>query len=186
MQEQRREFLATLARLTPESLVFLDESGAKTNMTRLYGRAPRGARVVDYSAHGHWKTTTMLGAVRLEGVTAGLVVDAATDGMVFLTFVERVLVPALRPGDVVVMDNLGAHKGAKAREAIEAAGARVLFLPPYSPDLNPIESMWAKVKQCLRSAAARTFEALVEAIAQAWRQVTRSDCRGFFHGCGYV
>jgi len=186
VRERREAFLQTLASVAPDRLVFLDESGAKTNMTRLYGRAPRGQRVLDQTPHGHWQTTTMIGAVRCRGVCAGLVVDAATDAAVFETFIEQLLVPALRPGDVVMMDNLAAHKGAAVRLAIESVGATVLFLPPYSPDFNPIESMWSKVKQLLRSAAARTLESLWEAVGQALRAITPDDCRGFFHGCGYA
>ena len=154
-------------------------------MTPLYGRALRGERVVDHAPHGHWCTTTMIGAVCLCGVCAAMVVDAPTDAMVFETFIEQLLVPTLRQGDVVVMDNLAAHKGAAVRAAIEAVGAEVLFLPPYSPDYNPIESMWSKVKQFLRRAAARTFDTLVATIGDALRSVTIDDCHGFFAGCGY-
>ena len=144
-----------------------------------------GERVVAHVPHGHWATTTMIGAVRLGGVDAAMVIEASTTAMVFETYVEQVLLPTLRPGDVVVMDNLSAHKGVAVLEAIESAGATLMFLPPYSPDLNPIESMWSKVKQFLRRAAARTFDTLVTAIGDALRSVTRDDCQGFFAGCGY-
>ena len=127
----------------------------------------------------------MIGAVRLHGVDAAMVIEAATNAMVFETYVEQVLVPTLRPGDVVVMDNLSAHKSVAVREAIEAVGAELLFLPPYSPDFNPIESMWSKVKQFLRRAAARTFDTLVAVIGDALRSITLDDCQGFFAGCGY-
>ena len=185
MKAAREAFAETLASIEPQRLVFLDESGAKTNMTPLRGRSLRGERVVDHAPHGHWCTTTMIGAVRWRGVCAGLVVDAPTDAVVFETFIEQLLVATLCPGDVVVMDNLAAHKGAAVREAIEAVGAAVLFLPPYSPDFNPIESMWSKVKQFLRHAAARTFDTLVAAIGDVLRSVTLDDCHGFFAGCGY-
>lgn len=185
MKMARETFAATRVSIDLDRLVFLDESGAKTNMTPLHGRALRGERVVDHAPYGHWCTTTMIGAVGLRGVCAAMVVDAPTDAAVFETFIEQLLVPTLRSGDVVVMDNLAAHKGPAVREAIEAVGAEVLFLPPYSPDFNPIESMWSKVKQFLRRAATRTFDTLVAAIGDALRSVTLDDCRGFFTGCGY-
>jgi transposase len=168
-----------------EKLVFIDESGAKTNMTRTRGRAPRGVRVIDKVPHGHWKTTTMISAIRTTGPFAAALVSGATDGDVFLAYVEHALVPELRPGDVVILDNLQPHKATGVREMVEAAGARLLYLPPYSPDFNPIENMWSKVKQHLRSAAARTFEALQAAVWAALDRVTPSDCAGFFRHCGY-
>ena len=164
----------------------VDESGAATNMARPYARAPVGERAVGPVPWGHWKVTTILGAVRPSGVAAAMTVDAPTDRDVFLSFVGRVLAPALRPGDVVVMDNLAAHKAAGVREAVEAAGARVLYPPPYSPDLSPIEKMWSKVKKLLRDAAARTQQALESAIAAALGAVTASDCAGWFRSCGYA
>jgi transposase len=166
--------------------VFLDESGARTSMTRTRGRAPRGVRVVEAVPHGHWRTTTMIGAVRLDGPFAAAVVGGATDADVFRAYVEHVLAPDLRPGDVVVLDNLQPHKASGVREAVEAAGATLLYLPPYSPDFNPIENMWSKVKAHLRAAAARTYEALQEAITHAIHAVTADDCRGFFRHCGYL
>lgn len=166
-------------------LVFLDESGAKTNMTRLYGRAPRGQRLVEHTPGGHWCTTTMLSALRHDRVEAPLVIEGAMDSLVFRGYVERMLAPTLRTGDVVVMDNLSPHKSRGVQEAIEARGARVRYLPPYSPDFNPIEPMWSKVKQHLRSAAARTHRCLVNAVGNALRSVTPDDCRGFFRGYGY-
>ena len=169
-----------------ERLVFLDESGAKTNMTRTHGRAPRGVRVVDKVPHGHWKTTTMISAVRTDGPFAAALVNGATDTDVFLAYVEHVLAPELRDGDVVVMDNLAPHKDPKVRELIESAGASLVYLPPYSPDLNPIENMWSKVKRHLRSVAARTYEALQEAVTEALGRVTSTDCEGFFRHCGYA
>jgi transposase len=171
--------------VTPQQLVFLDESGAKTNMTRLYGRAPRGERVVSKVPHGHWKTTTMLSAIRLDGPCAAVTVDGAVDAEIFGIYIRDILAPQLRPGDVLVLDNLPAHKAPSVREAVEAVGARLFYLPPYSPDYNPIENMWSKVKSYLRSAAARTVEALGQAIDDALATITASDCRGFFRNCGY-
>ena len=185
MKAMREAWPALLAGVEPGRLVFLDESGAKTNMTRLYGRAPAGERVVGRVPHGHWKTTTMLSAVRLDGPCACATLDGPVDADTFLAYVTLVLVPALRPGDVVVLDNLAAHKAAGVAEAVDAAGATLLYLPPYSPDLNPIENMWSKVKARLRAAAARTVQALGEAIDAALASVTPDDCRGFFRHCGY-
>jgi len=168
-----------------EKLVFIDEAGAKTNMTRTHGRASPGVRVVDKVPHGHWKTTTMISAVRTSGPCAAALVSGATDSEIFLAYVEHVLVPELTPGDVVILDNLSPHKAAGVREKIESAGATLLYLPPYSPDFNPIENMWSKVKRYLRSAAARTYEALQEAVTSALETITPNDCRGFFRHCGY-
>jgi len=165
--------------------VFLDEAGAKTNMTRLRGRAPRGERVVEYAPAGHWHTTTMLAALRIDRVEVPLVIDGPMDSLVFRGYVEQMLVETLHAGDVVVMDNLSPHKTKGVQEAVERAGASVRYLPPYSPDFNPIESMWSKVKQRLRSAAARDAPALLQAIGNALRSVTTTDCRGFFDGYGY-
>jgi transposase len=166
-------------------LIFLDESGAKTNMTRLRGRAARGERVHAATPHGHWHTTTMISSIRFDGTTACMTIDGATDGDVFHGYVERVLVPTLRKGDIVIMDNLGAHKGDQTQALIVAAGAEVRFLPPYSPDLNPIEKMWSKVKSCLRSAEARTLPELQQAIAAALAKVTGQDALGWWVSCGY-
>ncbi len=172
--------------MDPSRLVFIDESGAKTNMTRLYGRAPRGKRVIEHAPGGHWCTTTMLCALRCDRIEAPLVIEGAMDSVVFRGYVEQMLAPTLHPGDVVVMDNLAPHKTRGVQEAIEATGATVRYLPPYSPDFNPIESMWSKVKQHLRSAAARTHRRLVNAVGKALRSVTPNDCRGFFTGYGYT
>jgi transposase len=169
-----------------EKLVFLDEAGAKTNMTRTHGRAPRGVRVIEKVPHGHWLTTTMISAIRSTGPFASAIVSGATDSDVFGTYVRQVLAPELKAGDVVILDNLQPHKAAGVKEMIEAAGARLLYLPPYSPDFNPIENMWSKVKRQLRSTAARTFESLQQAVWSALDHVTPQDCIGFFRGCGYV
>ena len=146
--------------LDPHRLVFIDETGASTKMARRHGRAPRGQRLRMSVPHGHWKTTTFTGALRLTGMTAPMVLDGPMTGEWFLAYVEQVLVPTLSPGDVVIMDNLPAHKGTAVRHAIEASGARLLFLPPYSPDFNPIENAFSKLKALLRKAAARTVDQL--------------------------
>lgn len=146
--------------------MFIDETGASTKMGRLHGRAPRGERLRIGLPHGHWKTTTFVGALRLTGMTALMVLDGPMNGDVFRAYVEQVLIPTLTPGDIVVMDNLPAHKGAPVRAAIEASGARLLFLPPYSPDFNPIENAFAKLKAMLRKTAARTIDSLWDAIAR--------------------
>lgn len=166
-------------------LVFLDESSAKTNMTRLYGRAFAGNRCVDSAPHGHWKTTTMLSSVRLDGSTECVVFEGAVNSVIFRAYAEEMLAPQLSAGDVVVMDNLSSHKDQKAIRSIEKRGAMVLFLPPYSPDLNPIEKMWSKVKSILRSMKARTPKALLDAIATALKSVTSRDVKGWFKTCGY-
>ena len=172
--------------LDPRKLIFIDESGAKTNMTRTRGRSPRGKRLKSFAPLGHWHTTTMISAIDLCGVRASMVLDGATDSEAFCVYIEQVLVPTLRNGEIVIMDNLQPHKHARVRQAIEAVGATLVYLPPYSPDFNPIEPMWSKVKQSLRSAAARTFETLLEAIKTALHSVNAADCAGFFRGCGYA
>lgn len=154
-------------------------------MTRTRGRAPKGERVVEKVPAGHWKATTMLSAVRTTGPLAGAVLSGAVDTDAFLTWIEHALVPHLLAGETVVMDNLPPHKNPRVRELIEQAGCRLLYLPPYSPDYNPIEPMWSKVKSHLRSAAARTYDALQQAVTDALHAVTPSDCRGFFRHCGY-
>jgi transposase len=168
-----------------EHLVFLDETWATTNMARRYGRAPRGERVVAAIPHGHWKTTTFLAALRHDRITAPCVFDGPINGERFLAWVEQALVPTLTPGDIVIMDNLGSHKVAGVREAIEAAGARVLYLPPYSPDLNPIEQVFAKLKSILRTVAARTVDALWEAIGAALDAFSAAECANYLRNAGY-
>ena len=174
-----------MSRIEPQQLVFLDESGATTEMTRRYGRAPSGERVRESTPAGHWSTLTLLGAMSPKGMLASMTVESATDGDVFLAYVDQVLCPRLRPGQVVVMDNLSAHKVPGVRERIEAVGAELLYLPPYSPDFNPIEQCWAKVKQSLRSAKARTVEVLESAIAQALTSITPQNAAACFAHCGY-
>jgi transposase len=181
----RREWLREAKEIPAGRLVFVDESGANTAMTRSRGRAPRGERVAGAVPSGHWSTLTMIGALRLDGVAAAVTVDAPADGPVFLAFVTGALVPALRRGDVVVWDGLAPHKAAGAAEAVAGAGAALLPLPPYSPDFSPIEPMWSKVKQGLRTAEARTPSVLGRAAADAFASVTAADARGWFGECGY-
>lgn len=165
--------------------MFVDEAAAKTNMTRLYGRAPKGERVYDHAPHGHWSTTTLISSIRLTGETACMVVESATSADVFRAYAEHVLLPTLRPGDIVILDNLSAHKDKVATGIIESAEAQVKFLPAYSPDLNPIEKMWSKVKQLLRGLKARSREELFTAIGSALSCVTETDAIGWFISCGY-
>jgi transposase len=155
-------------------------------MTRLRGRALRGQRLIDRSPHGHWKTSTLIAALGIEGVRCSTLVDGAVNADVFEAFAEQVLVPALRPGDVVVLDNLSSHKRARTRELIEAAGAELVFLPPYSPDLNPIEMVFSKIKQRLRSLACRTVEKLWSSMQSVLDEVTASDATNCFRHCGYT
>lgn len=154
-------------------------------MTRLRGRAPRGQRLRAKAPHGHWRTTTMISSVRLDGSTACMTIEGATDTAVFQAYVREILVPSLRPGDIVVMDNLAPHKNDQTVALITAAAATVRFLPAYSPDLNPIEMMWSKVKHLLRSTEARTASDLQHAIGQALQQVSAQDALGWFAACGY-
>jgi transposase len=184
---RRRNFAIAKRFIDPRKLVFLDESSAKTNMTRLYGRSPGGNRCVDHMPLGNWKTMTMLSAIRNEGVMkdATVVLDGAINGVTFLAYVEQFLVPALRPGEVVVMDNLSSHKVAGVREAIESAGCDLWYLPPYSPDFNPIEKLWSKVKTWLRRVSAASFDALSDAVADALNAVDSQECTNYFKSCGY-
>jgi transposase len=171
--------------LDPAKLIFLDESGAKTNLTRLRGRAQRGQRVHGSIPQGHWRTTTIIGAIRLDGSTACMTLEGATDTEVFRTYIREALCPTLRPGDIVVMDNLSPHKSEPTLELIRQAAAQVIFLPAYSPDLNPIEKMWSKVKNFLRSVEARTQVELTKAIGAALESITGHDARSWFASCGY-
>jgi len=157
-------------------LVFIDETGASTKMARLYGRSPSGQRCVATLPHGHWKTTTFVGALRANGMTAPMVLDGPIDGLAFEAYVTQVLVPTLKPDDIVVMDNLAAHKRVEVAIAIEAAGARLLYLPPYSPDLNPIEMAFAKLKAHLRRIGARTIDAFWKAIGDICAFYSEHEC----------
>lgn len=185
MLARRRAWFEGQPDLDPERLVFIDETGASTKMARLRGRAKRGTRCRSPIPHGHWKTTTFTGALRMTGLTAPMVLDGPMTGEWFAAYAQQVLAPTLRPGDIVILDNLPAHKVAAAREAIEAAGARMLFLPPYSPDFNPIENAFSKLKSILRKAAARTVPELWDAISDALPRFTTSECTNYFIAAGY-
>ncbi|MDW5266698.1 MULTISPECIES: IS630 family transposase [Acidobacteriaceae] len=179
-RKRREVFLGRLRSIAPEQLIFLDESGVSTQMTRRYARAPRGVRVHETTPEGNWKIFTILGAMSLNGMIATMTIEAATDAEIFLAYLDHVLCPALRPGDVVVMDNLSSHKVTGVRERIAAVGAEVLYLPPYSPDLNPNEKAWAKLKHLLRTAKARTAEALEQAIADLLPYIRPQDAHAGF------
>lgn len=185
-RQRREEFLAAIATVPAQKLKFLDESGVTTQMTRLWGRAPRGERVQEATPDGRWQVLTTLGTMSLRGMEAVMTVASATDGDVFHAYVEQVLCATLQAGDVVVMDNLSAHKVAGIRELIEARGAQLVYLPPYSPDLNPIEQAWSKFKQFLRTAKARTAEALDQAITDALKTITADNAQAWFRHCGYA
>jgi len=182
---KRKEWAKRIVGVDPRRFVFYDESGAKTNMTRLYGRTLDGQRLVDATPHGHWSVTSMLSSFRLDGSTAAMNLDGPTDRLAFDAYVEHILLPTLRPGDIVVMDNLAPHKSPRAAELIQQAGAELWFLPPYSPDFNPIEKMWSKVKAFLRKIKARTEQTLERAIGAALRTITPQDAAGWFRHCGY-
>lgn len=188
VQLLRRDWLAQMAAMTPEKLlqlVFIDECGTQDDLTPLYGRAPVGQRVVEAVPTAHWTIKTLIAALRLEGQSAPMVLEGAIDGAAFLAWVKQVLVPTLRPGDMVIWDNLGAHQVAGVQAAIEGAGATLRPLPPYSPDLNPIEKMWSKIKEFLRRAKARGLRALLKAIKGALASVTAEDAAAWFEACGY-
>jgi transposase len=163
-----------------DRLIFLDESGVSTQMTRLYARSTGGARIHETTPDGRWKILTIIGAISTRGMIATMTIEAATDREIFLAYLDEVLCPKLRFGDVVIMDNLSSHKVNGVRERIEAAGAQLLYLPPYSPDLNPIEKAWAKLKQLLRATKARTKEALDQAIAELLPLLTAQDAKAWF------
>jgi transposase len=167
-------------------LVFIDETWAKTNMTRTHGRAPRGERLISKVPHGHWRTLTFLAALRVDRIEAPCVIDGPINGESFLAYVEQILVPTLKPGDIVVIDNLGSHKGRAVRKAIRAAGAKLFFLPPYSPDLNPIEQVFAKLKTLLRKAAERSVEATWKRIGTLLECFTPAECANYFAHAGYA
>ncbi|MGH9536141.1 MAG: IS630 family transposase [Terriglobales bacterium] len=185
-QKRRTEYEAAIAAIPPERLIFLDESGVTTSMTRLYGRCPGGARIREGTPGGRWSVLTMLGALSLGGVRAMMTIEAATDGDIFRAFLGEVLAPRLQAGDVVVLDNLSAHKVAGVREIIQARGARLLYLPPYSPDLNPIEKAWSKLKALLRTAKARTNLTLEAAITTSLPLITAHDAHAWFRHSGIL
>ena len=185
-ESRRRWREEVMPGLDPSRLVFLDETAAKTNMARTHGYAPRGERLEGYAPNRRWQTTTFLGAMRAGGFIAPLVVDGAMTGELFVAYVEQVLIPELSPGDVVVMDNLSCHTRKAVRELIEGAGCRVLYQPPYSPDCNPIELAFSKLKRLLRKEAARTVEALWQALGRLLDQFSPDECRNYFRHRGYL
>lgn len=172
-------------RVASRRLVFIDETWTRTNMAPLRGWAPRGQRLIAKVPHGKWKTLTFLAALRHDRIDAPWLLDGPINGECFRTYVEKVLIPTLKPGDIVIADNLGSHKGKAVRQAIRAAGARLLFLPKYSPDLNPIEQVFSKLKHCLRQAAARNPDELCAAIGQILDRYTPKECQNYFVNAGY-
>jgi transposase len=180
----RTAFHAQAQRFSPADLVFVDESGVTTHLVRLYGRAPVGERATGRRPAGHYTQITLIGALTLAGMAAFMSVEGATDTAVMVAFTEHILVPTLRPGQVVLMDNLSPHKAPRVRELIERAGCQLVFLPPYSPDFSPIEEAWSKIKTWLRGTTTRTREAIEAALALVLEQVTASDCQGWFHDRG--
>ena len=186
VQQARASYREEVATRDPRRFTFIDASGVNLALTRRYGRAPRGERVIGAVPQNYGANVTLLAALGSQGVEAVMTIAGATDAEVFRVYVEQVLRPTLRPGDIVIMDNLRAHKVAGIREVVEQAGARLLYLPPYSPDLSPIEPCWSKLKTALRTAQARTREALEQAIALALATITVSDAHSWFHHCGYA
>ena len=182
---QRRAWVEAQPDLDPERLVFIDETSTSTKMARLRGRAVRGQRCRAAVPHGHWKTTTFTGALRLHGMTAPMVLDGPMNRLAFQAYIEQVLVPTLRRGDTVIMDNLPAHKATDVRRAIEAMGSTLFYLPPYSPDFNPIENAFSKLKAILRRVAARTIDDLWDAVRDALPQFTSQECANYFAAAGY-
>lgn len=184
--QSRNEWVEFQSSVEPGRLVFLDESGLKTNMTRRYGRAHQGARCYDVTPCGNWETTTILSSVRLDGTTESILFDGAVDRKMFDEYIKQVLAPQLRPGDILVMDNLNAHKSEIALEVVQSRQAEIKFLPAYSPDLNPIEKMWSKLKQILRGLKPRTSQELFDAAGIALGMITEDDAHGWFESCGYI
>ena len=167
-------------------MVFIDETWAKTNMTRTHGRCARGKRLVAKAPHGHWRTLTFLAALRCNRIEAPCVIDGPINGQSFLAYVEQFLAPTLSPGDIVIMDNLGSHKGQAVRRAIRTAGAKLFFLPPYSPDLNPIEQVFAKLKTLLRKADERSVETTWRRIGSLLKQFSQTECSNYLANAGYA
>jgi transposase len=181
----RKQWKRGQSKLDADRLVFIDETGTATNMARRYGRSARGERCCAKVPHGHWKSTTFVAGLRVAALTAPCVIDGPMDGNTFLAYVEQILVPTLKPGDIVIMDNLPSHKVEGVREAIRAKGASVRLLPPYSPDLNPIEQVFAKLKALLRKAAERTLDALWDRIAKLLKAFSPEECANYFRNAGY-
>jgi len=183
---RREQWKKYQGRLDPRRLVFIDETWAKTNMTPIRGWAPRGQKLVARAPFGHWRTLTFLAALRHDRIDAPCVLDGPINGLSFTAWVEQFLVPTLAPGDIVIMDNLGSHKGAAVRQAIRSAGAKLLFLPPYSPDLNPIEQVFAKLKLLLRKAAERSVDATWQRIGTLLDAFPPQECANYFRNSGYA
>ena len=186
MARKRARWRRYQNRLDPRRLVFIDETWAKTNMTRTHGRALRGQRLVAKVPHGRWSTMTFIAALRCDGITAPLVLDQPINGEWFRAYVEQALIPTLKPGDVVVLDNLGSHRGKAVRKAIRQAGAHLIFLPPYSPDLNPIEQVFSKLKTLLRKADERSIEAVWKRIGALLDHFSPSECANYLVNAGYA
>lgn len=186
MARRRVRWQERQATIDPERLVFIDETWTKTNMAPLRGWCRRGSRLRDQVPHGHWQTLTFIAALRHDRLTAPCLLDGPINGDSFLAYVTQFLVPTLRPGDIVIMDNLGSHKSKAVRDAIRSAGARRLFLPAYSPDLNPIEQVFSKLKTLLRKARARTCQAVAEAIAQLLPKFPSGECASYLRNAGYA
>ena len=185
MKKARQEWKESQPTLDVTKLVFLDETGASTNMTRTRGRAPKGERCIASAPCGHWKTTTFIAGLRANDITAPLVLDGPMNGQAFLAYVEQFLCPTLQPGDIVIADNLPSHKVAGVGKAIEARGATLRYLPPYSPDLNPIEKLFSKLKALLKKAAHRTIDALWNEIGNLLNNFSPQECKNYFTTCGY-
>ena len=185
MKRKREDWEYAMPGLDLERLVFYDESGVNTMMARLYGRCLQGQRLTCSTPAGYYRTYTLLSAMRLDGVVAPMLLDGPVNGEKFAEYMEECLVPVLRRGDILIMDNLPAHKSVRVTQAVEGAGCVLVYLPPYSPDFNPIENMWSKVKASMKKAAARTLDTLVDAVKVALEAITPDDCEGFFNHCGY-
>ena len=186
MRQAREQWRQQQAAFDITKLVFLDESGVATNMAPLYGRSPKGERVYGNVPHGHWHTNTFIGALRHDGITAPWLLDGPMNGDAFVQYVEEVLAPTLKAGDIVIADNLSSHKVAGVAQALAKCGARIIYLPAYSPDLNPIENFFSKLKALLRKASARSFEGLLDAIAHILDTLTPLECSNYFSAAGYV
>lgn len=186
MAVRRAVWLALRQKLAPQRLLFIDETWIKTNMTRTHGRCPRGERLLDFVPHGHWKTLTFIAALRHDRITAPWIIDGPMNGEIFRVYVRDVLCPVLSPGDIVVMDNLGSHKSPDIRKSIEARGATLFYLPPYSPDLNPIEPGFSKIKAGLRKAARRSVDAISSAVASVLDSFSPRQCASLFKRTGYA
>ena len=186
MARKRVRWRRHQGKLDPARLVFIDETWTKTNMTRTHGRAQKGVRLLAKVPYGHWRTSTFLAALRVDAITAPCVVDGPINGATFLAYVEQILVPTLSPGDIVIMDNLGSHKSWAVRAAIRRVGAKLFFLPPYSPDLNPIEQVFAKLKTLLRKAKERTVETVWRRIGDLLHAFQPQECANYLVNAGYA